>query len=159
MIRWALVCALLATLGCSGEVITARESLPRVEHACLETFDVVVEGWERMRGPVPVECLDLPAVYTVELVSADEMPCQWVTLKKGQRIVGCTIAEEQRMYLLEGAGETTLVDYSAHEWIHALQACVEGFGAGGNLHAEPELWGPQSVLTFAQTHAALGECL
>lgn len=156
--RWALVCALLVAMGCVGEVVDSRESLPRVDHACRETFDLVVEGWERMRGPVPARCLELKESYTLELVGPDEMPCD-VTLKKGQRLVGCTVAEEQHMYLLEGASEATLVDFSAHEWVHALQQCIEGAGAGGNLHAEPDLWGPEGVLTFAKTNSALGECL
>lgn len=156
---WLAQVMVLASVACGpGDIVDAREHKPRVEAACIAAFDSVLIAWERMRGPVPAECVDLPSVYTVTL--SDEMPgCERDPGQPG-KLVGCTFVNERQIYLRAGRTQVGTVDIAIHEWLHALDGCAARHV--DIFHDDEELWSDFGVNTIEQAaifESSLGECL
>lgn len=128
---------------------------PGITRACVRSFRPALQAWEREHGRVPDDCAYLDAVYPVQLVSAEELPCED---EPGSIVVGC-IVRDDAIYLLEDRLPAQLVDTSVHEWVHALAGCVDGDIDAEHLRGE--LWrtyGPNTVEFAAQTAAEIGAC-
>lgn len=129
---------------------------PGITGACSRAFRPTLDAWEAELGRVPSDCAYLDSVYPVQVVSADELPCED---EPGSIIVGCTV-EGDAIYLLEGRLPAQLVDTSVHEWVHTLASCVDGDIDADHLRGE--LWGeygPNTVEFTAQVAAEIGQCL
>jgi hypothetical protein len=125
--------------------------------ACVRSFRPTLQEWEAVQGRVPEDCAYLDMVYTVQLASREEIPCE---MEEGSQTIGCTQPEEQAIYLLEGRTASQLVDSSVHEWVHALADCVDG--DRDRFHLRGELWnqyGTDTVEFQAQWMAEIGSCL
>lgn len=152
--RRLLFLALLALTACAAEPDPPPPC--STTGACVRSFRPTLQAWEAEHGRVPDDCAYLDAVYPVQLVSAEELPCED---EPGSIVVGC-IVRDDAIYLLAGRLPAQLVDTSVHEWVHALAGCVDGDIDAEHLRAE--LWrtyGPETVEFAAQTAARTGECL
>jgi len=150
----AVIFALFALAACEAPDPPPDE--PGIAGACVRSFRPTLEAWEVRYDRVPEDCAYLDRVYPVQVVSADEMPCED---EPGSIIVGCTV-EDDAIYLLEGRLPVQLVDTSVHEWVHVLAACVDGDIDADHLRAG--LWGvygAETVEIQAQAAAEIGECL
>jgi hypothetical protein len=140
-----------------------REDLPRVEAACLASFDAALIAYEEKRGDVPVACKDLPSEYAVHFLDNIDDVCG--EAPRGEKVVGCHYYRPEKViYLLKGP-EAQYVDASAHEWLHAIQVCVEveaGTSDWQYDHTDEELWsrhGAATVEARAVQRTSFGPCL
>lgn len=130
--------------------------------ACVRSFRPTLEAWETRFGRAPEGCAYLDTQVDVQLVAAEDMPCDD---EPGSIVVGCTVLDaddgsNDAIYLLEGRLLSQLVDTSVHEWVHVLAACVDGDIDADHLRAR--LWatyGAETVELQAQASAEIGECL
>jgi hypothetical protein len=146
----------LALAACEAHAPDEPPDEPGIMGACERSFRPTLKAWEAELGRVPEGCAYLDAEYVVQLVSADEMPCED---EPGSIIVGCTV-EGDAIYLLDGRLPAQLVDTSVHEWVHVLASCVDGDIDADHLRGE--LWGTYGYETVefkAQLSAEIGECL
>lgn len=127
--------------------------------ACQRSFRPTLEAWEAELGRVPDECAYLDSVYSVQVLSASELPCD--PPGPGELVTGCTVQPLMAIYLLgDGRTNVDLVNTSVHEWIHALAQCVDGDMDRERLRVE--LWAPfgaASVEIQGQAFSQIGECL
>lgn len=127
--------------------------------ACQRSFRPTLEAWEAELGRVPAECAYLDSEYSVEVLPADELPCD--PAGPGELVTGCVVPSLRAIYLLSGRTNVELVDTSVEEWIHAIADCADG--DLDRFHVRVELWealsGADSVEIRAQASAEIGECL
>jgi hypothetical protein len=149
-----LVILLVALAACAP----VADEMPGVSSgACVRSFRPTLEAWESSLGRVPSKCAYLDTEYSVQLVSASDIPCD---MEPGGIVVGCTVQPGQEIYLLNGRTQSALVDTSVHEWTHALAQCV--FGNMDREHLRAWLWAPYgagSIEIQAQASAVVGPCL
>lgn len=154
MIRVVVACMLLLAACANDDQPSPTETV--ITGACNRSFRAVLEAWELEFGRVPEPCAFLDAEYPVQVVTADELPCD--RAPAGAELVGCL--HDGVIYLLRGRSELELIDSSVHEWIHALAACVDG--TPDELHVRGELWidyGPDTIEAQALASVEIGKCL
>lgn len=104
-------------------------------------------AWEKYRGPVSAECVDLG--YSLQLAAVSG---RHITESCGYNSIGCYHpAEEKRMIMIidhiyYGDSPYYYQYILAHELIHALDICTGSFLA--DPHGDSRLWyerGPSSV--------------
>jgi hypothetical protein len=129
----------------------------QITAACRRSFADVLQAWEAELGRVSEACDSLDAMYAIQVVSEDEMPCE-EGIGDNQARGGCFLGGV--LYLLEHRSNSALVDSAVHEWVHALAQCIDG--DVDRFHLRVELWGDYGTDTIeveARANAQIGECL
>jgi hypothetical protein len=149
-----LFVALLVLVACDTP---APPDDPGITRACIRSFAPTLKAWEAAFERVPDECRYLDGEVIVQLVSADEMPCD-EPIGVNETRTECFHGDV--LYLNEDLDDVALVDASVHGWTHALADCV--YGAPDVDHLRARLWavyGAETVELQAQASAEIGECL
>lgn len=153
-LTYAMIALALAT--CSG-CAPDEPATPGISRACYRSFAHVLDAWQAANLRVPEDCRLLDQEYTVQLVSAAEMPCKG---GPGEVVVGCTQSGARLISLLAGRDDLATTDSSVHEWTHALSVCATG--VRDDDHARAVLWleyGAETVEAQALANVTTGSCL
>jgi hypothetical protein len=129
-----LIVALGETLSASGCAPNEPDD-PGITRACIRSFAPTLDAWEVALGDVPAECRALDTKYDVQLVSADEMPCDDPL---GMNEVRAECVSGAVVYINEALDDLQQLDASVHGWIHALSTCV--YGDPDKDHLRHQLW-------------------
>lgn len=123
--------------------------------ACWAAFDHVAEAWEEVVGPLPVECWAVPAGYTIELLTSEELGAS----PQGEVTYGRVFPDVGAIYVLESMSDGARTWVTAHEWVHALAACALGDMDAG--HEDERLWvdGPTVLGIAGADGLPDGHCL
>jgi hypothetical protein len=132
LIRICAMCLFVVAISCSNRVDDYQADFEEARRAA-------IDGWEQVIGPVSNECYrDTKQYIIVELHKMVE--CGSKPVSKGFHRSGCCEPLKHQIDVLITEDEYEKMDIVVHEFIHALDWCINHRADSG--HDDISLWIP-----------------